>query len=162
MDFNSRKTYADVCVDYAHAYSINELTAAFRIATTRICSRPESQPHIGSSPVIIRHGSDEVEASPTDIKDGLAHFFWGRPTRSWDRTDLPFCDYFEQLKADLIKCYVPFRSFSQLSFEDAMRLRVYQDSSNIKNGAQPNGVTKTYTLASRMAYKLLSPAKLAL
>jgi hypothetical protein len=159
MNFSSRITYADVCVDYAHAYSINELAAAFRGAATRICSRPESQAHIGSKPVIIRHGPDEVEASPTDIKDGLAHFFLGRPTQSWDRTDLPFCEYFKELKADLIKCYVPFRSFSQESFEDAMRLRVYQDSSNIKNGAQAKGATKSYSLVARMAYKLSPPAK---
>lgn len=132
MDFTSQIPYVDVCVEYALGYSTEQLSSAFSRTVARICHRHQDDKHALGKPVPIQHGPFETEALPTNIEDGLWHFFGNRPTRSW--STLSFAAHFLEVKEDMVKSYVPFRSFSEESFQDAMRLRVYQDSLNIIAG----------------------------
>jgi hypothetical protein len=75
---------------------------------------------------------DEWATTPTDIEDGLWYFFGNRLTGKWP--DKTFVEYFNEVKSDMRGSFIPFRDFDEVDFEDAMRLRVYQDAMNIIAG----------------------------
>jgi hypothetical protein len=153
MNFLSTTPYVDVCVEYAHAYSETALSAAFSRILSGIARRHADSQYANGNPIYIEHGPFEAEMSPTNIKDGLWHFFGNRLTRSWSTA--PFTDYFAQVKVDMMESYVPFRSFSEEDFQDAMRLRVYQDAMNIIAGRSLDGASsKTYSVLERVLWRL--------
>ena len=153
MNFTSTSPYVDICIEYAYAYPQGTLSAEFSRTVNRISLRHSDGEYATTKPIYIRHGPFETEALPTSIHDGLWHFFGNRPTRSWNQ--LPFADYFAQVKAEMVQCYVPFRSFSGESFQDAMRLRVYQDTMNIIAGRLVDGVSsKTYSTLQKFKWRL--------
>lgn len=161
MNFASTLPYVDVCVEYAYAYTQSTLSGEFSRTVNRICRRHSDSEDAIGKPLYIRHGPFETEALPTSIHDGLWHFFGNRQTRNWSR--LTFAAYFAQVKAEMVDCYIPFRSFSEENFQDAMRLRVYQDAMNIMAGRSLDGVSsKTYSTLQKVKWRLkrISPPEL--
>lgn len=153
MNFTSTSPYVDICIEYAYSYPQGTLSAEFSRTVNRICRRYSDSEYATTKPIYIRHGPFETEALPTNIHDGLWHFFGNRPTKS--RNQLSFADYFVQVKAEMVQCYVPFRSFSGESFQDAMRLRVYQDTMNIIAGCSVDGISsKTYSPLQKFKWRL--------
>lgn len=153
MDFTSQTPYIDVCVDYALGYPAEHLSNAFSRTVARICRRHQGDKYAQGQPVLIQHGPFETETLPTNIEDGLWHFFGNRLTRSW--STLPFAAYFQEVKEEMKRCYVPFQSFSEESFQDAMRLRVYQDSLNIIAGRGLDGASsRKYSSVQKMLRRL--------
>lgn len=158
MNFQSQRPYVDVCLDYALSYSQAELSDAFSETVNRICKRPENSQYANGKPILIQHGPFETEASPTNVKDGLWSFFGNRPTFIWSRST--FADYYLKLKEELFQSYVPFTKFSEASFQDAMRLRVYQDSMNIIAGRNLDGkTTRSYSLLQKALWHLKKNAR---
>ena len=105
-------------------------------------------------------GPDDYVNIPQDIEHGLL-FFIDRNTRSWPKTS--FVEYFHKLCEDLVACYLPFKCFSHEAFQDAMRLRVYQDSMNIIAGRQLDGTTnRNYSLVVKLWHGLSNVPKPAL
>lgn len=153
MDFASQTPYVDVCVEYALCYSAEQLSNAFSLSVARICCRHQDDKHATGKPALIQHGPFDTEVLPTNIEDGLWHFFGNRLTRSW--SNLPFAVHFQEVKQDMMKCYVPFRLFSEESFQDAMRLRVYQDSLNIIAGRSlDNASSRRYSSVQKALHRL--------
>ena len=74
MNFQSRRPYVEVCLDYALSYSQAELSNAFSRTISRISKRPENSQYANGKPVFIQHGPFETEALPSNIEDGLWHF----------------------------------------------------------------------------------------
>lgn len=129
MNFSSTQAYIDVCIEYALGYSSNKLSSEFSKTIKRICrNRCASR----TPPVRIQVYIDEWVSTPTDIEDGLWFFFGNRLTGKWP--DKTFLEYFTEVKSDMCKSFIPFRDFDEVDFEDAMRLRVYQDAMNIIAG----------------------------
>jgi len=150
MDFLTTQQYIDVCVDYALAYSAPQLSSEFSKTVNRISSKyPESK----TPPIRIQVYIDEWTTTPTNIEDGLWFFFGNRLTNKWP--DKTFLEYFEQVKSDTYNSYLPFRVFDETDFEDAMRLRTYQDTLNIISGRKIDIPSKRkYTILQRLiAYK---------
>ena len=156
MDFSSDRQYVEVCLDYALAYSERELSAAFDRVVTRVAYRPENIRFLNSAPVYVDMTHGDLLQTPTDIAGGL-RFFIQPLTRAWPAAT--FSAYFSKVKADMIQCYVPFRSFSAESFQDAMRLRVYQDAMNIIAGRSLDGMTKRKYSPLRKALAGLSSSE---
>ncbi len=153
MNFESHTPYVDVCVEYAYAYTQAKLSTEFFRTVNRICCRHSDSEYAVGKPIYLRHGPFETEALPTSIHDGLWHFFGANRTRHLNQ--LPFADYFVQIKAEMVQCYVPFRSFSEESFQDAMRLRVYQDTMGIVAGRILSGSSsKRYSVVERVKWRL--------
>lgn len=153
MNFHSQIPYVDVCVEYALGYSSEQLSNAFSRTVARIGRRHQNDKYANRKPVLIQHGPFDTEALPTNIEDGLWHFFGNRVTRVW--STLPFAQVFLQVKEDMRQCYIPFRSFSEESFQDAMRLRVYQDSLNIIAGRSLDGTSsRKYSSVQKMLWRL--------
>ena len=153
MNFASTSPYVDVCVEYAYAYSQEKLSAEFSRTVNRISRRHSDSQYAVGKPIYFRHGPFETEALPTSIHDGLWHFFGNCRTRHWSQ--MAFADYFAEVKAEMVQCYVPFRSFSEESFQDAMRLRVYQDTMNIIAGRSVDGASSmTYSILERVKWRL--------
>lgn len=153
MDFKSKRTYVELCLDYALSYSQGELSSAFSKTVSRICKRDQSDELANEKPILIQHSPFEKELSPTNIEDGLWFFFGNRSTLTW--SELSFTDYYTNLKNEMLKCYVPFRSLSDESYRDMMRLRVYQDSMNIIAGRKLDGKSKRkYSMIQRTLWNL--------
>ena len=153
MDFQSHRAYVDVCLDYALSYSQRTLGIAFTRTVMRITTHPENAQFLGRKPVRIQMGPGDVLSTPTDIEHGL-YFFFGQITREWPRSS--FTAYYEKIRQDMTASYAPFRSFSENSFQDSMRLRVYQDSMNIIAGRTLDGATdRSYSKKCRKALRLL-------
>ncbi len=153
MDFTSQTPYVDVCVEYALAYSAEQLSDAFSLTVARICHRHKDSEYARGEPVLVQYGPFDGEALPTNIEDGLWHFFGNRWTPGWSTA--PFAVHFLEVKQNMVKCYVPFRCFSEESFQDAMRLRVYQDSLNIIAGRRVNDrSSKKYSVVQKMLWRL--------
>jgi hypothetical protein len=160
MDFQSQQPYVDVCLDYALAYSESALGAAFSRTVSRISQRLENAEYLSRRPINIEMGPFDVITTPTDVEHGL-YFFFDRLTTSWPL--MSFADYYSKIKADMVKCYVPFRFFSEESFQDSMRLRVYQDSMNIIAGRTLEGATsRSYSLARKIIWNVQKRARPAL
>lgn len=129
MDNKSNQKYIDLCIEYALAYSSNELSDQFTKIVNLVSSRyPESK----SKPIKINTYINEYTNSPTNIRDGLWFFFGNKNTTKW--TSMNFDDYYAEIKSSMISCYVPFREFTEEDFQDSMKLQIYQDSLNIQAG----------------------------
>jgi head-tail adaptor len=137
MHFNSDSQYIDICIDYAHSYSEKELSLAFSTIVKKISNR---YPNSKTEPVKLELPFNEVQLLPTNIEDGLWWHFKSI-TRSWP--EKKFSEYFQQVKSEMTKGYIPFRLFEECDFEDAMRLRVLQDSMNIIAGRKIDVNCKT-------------------
>ena len=152
MDFASTQQYVDVCVDYALSYSEPRLCQAFHEALRRVSARPECLPFRGRPLIRMDRTHGEWIDLPQDIEKGLL-FFVEKETRGW--RPVTFSQYYMQFCEDMKTCYVPFRSLSNESFQDAMRLRVYQDSMNIIAGRNIRDSTnRRYSLWRKLARRL--------
>jgi hypothetical protein len=160
MDFESQSPYVDVCLDYALAYSERELSSAFHRTLGRVSRRPECAEFLGLPSTRIFRGPDDYANVPHDIEHGLL-FFIDRNTRAWPKTS--FVAYFNKFCEDMAASYVPFRCLSKEGFQDAMRLRVYQDSMNIIAGRSLDGTTnRAYSLFVKFKRGLSNVPKPAL
>ena len=152
MNFSSSKAYVDVCIEYALGYSANELSSEFSKTVHRICLNRRSP---RSPPIRIQVYIDEWVTTPTDVEDGLWFFFGNRLTRKWP--EKTFSEYFDEVKSDMCKSFIPFRNFDEIDFEDAMRLRVYQDALNIIAGRKIDVPSKRkYSTALRIHSYILN------
>jgi hypothetical protein len=129
MDFKNHKKYIDVCIEYALSYSQDELSNEFSAVIQKISAR---YPDSNSRPIKVQVYVNEYTSTPTNIIDGLWFFFGNRLTKKW--SNKTFEEYYKEVKNEMISCYVPFREFTEQDFNDAMRLRVYQDALNIIAG----------------------------
>ena len=147
MNFESQLPYVNVCLDYALAYSERELSNAFHKTLQSSNATAGVPEYLGRPSTRVFRGPDDYAKIPHDIEHGLL-FFIDRNTRSWPNTS--FVEYFHKLCDDMVACYLPFRCFSHEAFQDAMRLRVYQDSMNIIAGRQLDGTTaRSYSLVAK-------------
>jgi hypothetical protein len=153
LDFESSRSYVEVCLDYALSYTESELSRAFSKALKNICYREMNDEDSNKKPIYIEYSPFESEHLPTNIEDGLWRFFGNKKTLTWG--DISFAEYYINLKDEMKKCYVPFRKFSEDSFQDSMRLRVYQDSMNIITGRKLNGKSKRhYSIIQRGLWRI--------
>lgn len=155
MNFNLRENYIDVCIEYALSYKEEEISSAFSRVIATITSR---YPHSNTPPIDVVLPFNEVFSSPTNIGDALWFFFGNRLTNSWPTKK--FNEYYEDVKNDMVKCFVPFRDFDEQDFQNSMRLRVFQDSLNIIAGRKIDIPSKRkYSAFNKMKYALLNADK---
>lgn len=148
----SNQPLSDVCISYALAYSEYELSNAFSRIVERIIQRHSEQK---TDPITISHGPFETEHLPTSIEDGLWHFFANVP--SGVSGPSPTCiEAYKATKDHMITCFLPFRKFTEQDWQDAMKLKILQNSMNIIARGKAKGATLSYSKFSRLVYTFRS------